>query len=136
MLTMVGGLPPIGSTIELNWLPPLHPNGAIHYEIEYQPAVSPGDPMNARSSSSPYFTLTLPNEFLTYNVRVAAVNTQGRALSNVVAVCPGMNRERGRYVCRSDLYIYSRIFPDLKTIQFSFYRTSASNWCVSRHNWH
>ena len=51
--------------------------------------------MNAGSSSSPYFTLTLPNESLTYNVRVAAVNTQGRAQSNVLAVCPGMNRMRG-----------------------------------------
>ena len=93
MLTMTGE--PIGSTVELNWLPPLHPNGAIHYEIEYVPAMIPGDPVNARSSSSPYFTLTLPNEFLTYNVRVAAVSTQGRAQSNVLSVCPGMNRMRG-----------------------------------------
>ena len=89
---------PTGSTIELNWLPPLHPNGAIHYEIEYEPAVTPGDPVNAGSSSSPYFTLTLPNEFLTYNVRVAAVNTQGQAQSDVLPVCPGMNRQSGMYL--------------------------------------
>ena len=96
MLTMTGE--PTGSTIELNWLPPLHPNGAIHYEIEYEPAMTPGDPVNAGSSSSPYFTLTLPNEFLTYNVRVAAVNTQGQAQSNTLSVCPGKNRESGTYV--------------------------------------
>ena len=111
MLTMTGE--PNGSTIELNWFPPLHPNGAVHYEIEYIPAVTPGDPVNAGSSSSPYFTLTLPNEFLTYNVRVAAVNDQGQAQSDVLAVCPGTNRMRGKYMCRSDLHIYSKIFPYL-----------------------
>ena len=106
MLTMIEE--PNGSTIELNWLPPLHPNGAIHYEIEYEPAMTPGDPVNAGSGSSPYFTLTLPNEFLTYNVRVAAVNTEGRGqYSNVVEVCPGINRQNGKYVditCLSDMY--------------------------------
>ena len=92
MLTLIKELTE-SSTIELNWLPPLHPNGAIHYEIEYEPAVTPGDTMNAGSSSSPYFTLTLPNEFLSYNVRVAAVNTQGRASSNVLVIgCTGSER--------------------------------------------
>ena len=98
MLTMIGGLPSTGSAIELNWLPPLHPNGAIHYEIEYVPAVTPGELVNAGSSSSLYFTLSLPNEFITYSVRVAAVNTQGRAQSDVLEVCPGMNRQSGKYV--------------------------------------
>ena len=97
MLTMIGE--PTKSTVELNWLPPLHPNGAIHYEIEYEPAVTPGDPVNAGHSNmySPRFTLTLPNEFLTYNVRVAAVNTQGlqSAQSRSLLVCPGKNREEG-----------------------------------------
>ena len=91
MLTMTGE--PSGSTVELNWLLPLHPNGAIHYEIEYEPAVAPGDPVNVGSSSSPYFTLTLPYEFLTYNVTVAAVNTQGKTRSGVLTVmCPGRVR--------------------------------------------
>ena len=93
MLTMTGE--PTGSTAELNWLPPLHPNGAIHYEIEYEPAMTPGDPVIAGSSSSPYFTLTLPNEFMTYNVTVAAVNGQGRAISGDISLCPRMNREAG-----------------------------------------
>ena len=81
---------PTGSTVELNWLPPLHPNGAIHYEIAYEPARTPGDTVNAGNSSSPYFTLTLPSDLLTYNVRVAAVNTQGRTISNaLVIMCSG-----------------------------------------------
>ena len=96
MMTMTGA--PTGSIVELNWLPPLHPNGVIHYEIEYELAMTPGDPVNAGSSSSPYFTLTLPNEFLTYNVRVAAVNTQGQAQSDILPVCLGMNREGGQYM--------------------------------------
>ena len=86
---------PNGITIELNWLPPVHPNGAIRYEIEYETAMTPGDPVNAGNSSSPYFNLTLPNEFLTYNVRVAAVNTQGSTRSSTLPVCPGMNSETG-----------------------------------------
>ena len=103
MLTMTGE--PTGSTVELNWLPPLHPNGAIHYEIEYEPAMTPGDSVNARSSSSPYFTLTLPNEFLTYNVRVAAVNTQRQAQSDVLPVCLGENREGGQYMIMAQCLI-------------------------------
>ena len=52
--------------------------------------------MNAGSSSSPYFTLTLPNEFLTYNVSVVAVNSKGQARSNNLSVMlPGKNSERG-----------------------------------------
>ena len=53
--------------------------------------------MNAGSSSSTYFTLTLQNEFLTYNVRVAAVNTHGlwSAQSSALSLCPGKNREEG-----------------------------------------
>ena len=45
MLTVIGE--PTGSTVELNWLPPLHPNGAVRYDIEYEPAMTPGDPVNA-----------------------------------------------------------------------------------------
>ena len=94
MLTMTGA--PTGSSVELNWLPPLHPNGTIHYEIQYEQAMTPGDPVNAGSSSSPYFTLTLPNEFLTYNVTVTAVNTQGRSeQSSVLPVCLVESREEG-----------------------------------------
>ena len=41
-----------------------------------------------------YFNLTLPKEFLTYNIRVVAVNAKGSRSgeSNIVSVCPGMNR--------------------------------------------
>ena len=84
MLTMTGE--PTGSTVELNWLPPLHPNGAIYYEIEYEPVITPGDPVNAGNSTRLYFTLTLPNELQTYNVSVVAKNTQGYARSDIIIV--------------------------------------------------
>ena len=88
-----------GSTVELNWLPPLHPNGAIHYEIEYEPAMTPGLTMVVGGTDL-YFNLTLPKEFLTYNVRVVAVSTQGSRSgeSNTVSVCPGRNRQGAWYM--------------------------------------
>jgi len=97
MLTMTAT--PTGSTVELNWLPPLHPNGAIRYEIEYKTAVTPGDPVNAGNSSSPYFTLILPNEFVTYNITIAAVNILSMtSTQSVLPVCPGRNREGVWYI--------------------------------------
>ena len=85
---------PSGSTVELNWLPPLHPNGAIHYEIEYEQAMTPGFTM-VEGGTDVYFNLTLPKEFLTYNVRVVAVSTQDSrsGASNIVSVCPGSSRQ-------------------------------------------
>ena len=107
MLTMTGA--PTGSTVELNWLPPLHPNGAIHYEIEYKPAMTPGDPVNAGSSL--HFTLTLPNGMETYRVTVVAVNSKGQARSNEleVVVSLEMSTETGilymqhAHVCCNDI---------------------------------
>ena len=91
MLTTTGA--PTGTVVELNWLPSLHPNGAIHYEIEYNPAKTPGDPVNAGNTSNLYFTLTLSSDLLSYNVRVAAVNNHGRAeSSDLLVTCLGTER--------------------------------------------
>ena len=95
LLTTAGNT--ASSSVELNWLPPLHPNGAIHYVIEYEPAMNPGDPVNAGNSNTCYFTLTLSNEFLTYTVRVAAVNSKGQTRSSDLLSCLGKNRERGTH---------------------------------------
>ena len=101
---------PSGSAVELNWLPPLQPNGAIiRYEIEYVPARMPGDPVTVQSSNNRYFTLTLPNEFLSYNVRVAAVNSQGRANSNALLVmCSAA--ARGKAYCKQLVYSQTTFF--------------------------
>ena len=112
MLTMAGA--PTGSTVELNWLPPLHPNGVItRYDIEYEPAMTPGDPVRMESNSSLYFTLALPNEFLSYNVRVAAVNSQGRANSNVLLVmCSAAGRGKV-YYCKQLVFSQTQHFLSL-----------------------
>ena len=104
MLTVIGE--PTGSTVELNWLPPLHPNGAIRYEIEYEPAIPPGDPVIAGNSSTPYFTLTLPNDNLSYTVRVRAVNIRGSATSGDLVVHPGKSKIG---VCYTRNYSYIRL---------------------------
>ena len=85
---------PSGSTVELNWLPPLHPNGAIHYEIEYEQAMTPGF-ITVVGGTDLYFNLTLPKEFLTYNIRVVAVSAHDSrsGVSNMVSVCPGSSRQ-------------------------------------------
>ena len=91
MLTMIGT--PSGSTVELNWLPPLHPNGDIHYDIEYEPARILRDSATATGIRTRFYTLSLPVGPLSYNVRVVAVNTQGRASSNILVVnCTGSER--------------------------------------------
>ena len=113
MLTTAGA--PTGNTVELNWLPPLHPNGAIHYEIAYEPAMTPGDPVNARSSNSPYFTLTLPKEFVTYSVRVTAVNTNSSAQSSVLPICPGESREEGLQHSHEHVYLHTLLHSILLT---------------------
>ena len=102
---------PSGSTVELNWLPPLHPNGAVRYDIEYEPAVTPGFTM-VEGGTDHYFYLTLPKEFVTYNIRVVAVSTQGSRSgeSNTVLVCPGRSRQGAWYMhkCAQNLSHFLR----------------------------
>ena len=98
-LTRIGAL--TGGTVELNWLPPLHPNGAIHYEIEYLRIRPAGNPVNAGTSSSPYFTLTLPNENRMYFVTVLAVNSKGRARSRIIITVT----KTGMYKCKQSLRV-------------------------------
>ena len=57
--------------------------------------MTPGDRVNAGSSSSPYFNLTLPNEFMVYTVSVIASNTQGQASDNITIQTETM---KGMYV--------------------------------------
>ena len=92
MLTVTGT--PSGGIVELNWFPAAHPNGVIRYDIVYKLGTSSSE-NTVMSMNNSYFTLTLPNEFMTYSVRVVAVNTNGlgSAESNVVQVCPGRDRQ-------------------------------------------
>ena len=62
--------------IELNWIPPLEPNGDVYYLIEY----NDGNKVVSVniSSESTYFNLTGLQRGVTYNITVVAVNSAGR----------------------------------------------------------
>ena len=61
--------------IELNWIPPLEPNGDVYYLIDDGNRI-----VNTSSSSrgSTYFNLTGLQRGVTYNTTVVAVNSAGR----------------------------------------------------------
>ena len=134
MLTIIGT--PTGSTVELNWLPPLQPNGDIHYVIEYEPAMTPGDSVRMESNSL-YFNLTLPNEFLSYNVTVAAVNSQIGANSNALLVmCSAAGR--GKVYCKQLVYSqakHSLITASPNPAWCLLFRSPPSDWCVRCCHW-
>ena len=62
--------------IELNWIPPLEPNGDVHYLIEYNDGNRTAS-VNT-SSVSTYLNLTGLQRGVTYNITVVAVNSAGR----------------------------------------------------------
>ena len=63
--------------IELNWIPPLEPNGDVYYLVEYDDGYTT-DSVNA-SSESTYFNLTGLRGRVTYSITVVAVNSAGRS---------------------------------------------------------
>ena len=63
--------------IELNWIPPLEPNGDVYYLVEYNDGNRTVS-VNT-SSSSTYFHLTGLQRRVTYNITVVAVNSAGRS---------------------------------------------------------
>ena len=62
--------------IELNWIPPLEPNGDVYYLIEYNDGNRTVS-VNTLTSST-YFKLTGLQRGVTYNITVVAVNSAGR----------------------------------------------------------
>ena len=85
-------------SVDLNWIPPHHPNGVIHYEIEYSTNKSfvVSTTINIASNIT-YHTLSGVPEFPRHYLRVVAVNSAGigrSSSSNVVEVCLG--REVGK----------------------------------------
>ena len=63
--------------IELNWIPPLEPNGDVYYLIEYNDG-NRNVSVNT-SSESTYFNLTGLQRGVTYNITLVAVNSAGRS---------------------------------------------------------
>ena len=80
------------TSVDLNWIPPCHPNGVIHYEIQYSTNESfvESTTMNATNT---YRVVSGVLEFPRYYFRVVAVNSAGvgrSASSNVAQACLGM----------------------------------------------
>ena len=65
--------------IELNWIPPLEPNGDVYYLIEYKHYDVNRIVIVNTSSQSTYFNLTGLKRGVTYNITVVAVNSAGRS---------------------------------------------------------
>ena len=65
--------------VELNWLPPTETNGEVHYVVEYKRENSGSwSSVNTRSDST-HYNLTGLHSGTNYTIRVAAVNSAGRA---------------------------------------------------------
>ena len=62
--------------IELNWIPPLEPNGDVYYLIEYIDGIN-NVSVNT-SSESTHLNLTGLQRGVSYNITVVAVNSAGR----------------------------------------------------------
>ena len=82
------------TSVDLNWIPPLHPNGVIHYEIEYGKSENflPNKTIINTGSDNTYYTVNGVSELSRYYFRVLSVNTAGvgrPSSSNVVNVCLG-----------------------------------------------
>ena len=75
-----------GDGIELNWIPPLEPNGDVHYVIyhttsdeESLTSNSSDNQPRKSASDSTYFHLTGLQRGVTYNITLVAVNIAGRS---------------------------------------------------------
>ena len=90
-LTVVGST---STSVDLNWIPPLHPNGVIHYEIEYSTSENFVEKTTINTGSDDtYYTLNGVLELSRYYFRVLSVNTGGvgrSSSSDVVNICLGV----------------------------------------------
>ena len=105
----------IDNGVELNWLPPVNPNGVItSYEIEYttNSAFTTISRTVLTKNSSTHYNWTGP-EFPTHYMRVRAVNSVNTDTgtmsepSNVIELCLGL--DRGTYSTLMYVYIYTMI---------------------------
>ena len=67
-----------GDGIELNWIPPLEPNGDVYYLID------DGNSIVNTSSGSTHFNFTGLRRGVTYNITVVAANSAGRSDTGAV----------------------------------------------------
>ena len=83
--------------IELNWIPPLEPNGDVYYLIEYIRTEDNG--RNNSTSRTNFYKLTGLQSGVTYNITVVAVNRAGMSDAGA-ALSYQYNRESKSEFCK------------------------------------
>ena len=63
--------------VELNWLPPIEPNGEVHYVIYYKPDNATEHNSSARNNLTHYNLTRLEMNRVYINITVQAVNSAG-----------------------------------------------------------
>ena len=85
-----------GDGIDLNWIPPLEPNGDVHYLIEL--STTEDNVRNNSTSRANFYNLTGLQRGVTYNITVLAVNSAGRSDTGA-ALKYQYNRESKYSIC-------------------------------------
>ena len=82
------------TSVDLNWIPPRHSNGVIHYEVEYSTSENFVQSATfSTASNSTYHTVSDVPGFPRLYFRVVAVNSAGAGRSpssNIADICLGM----------------------------------------------
>ena len=80
------------TSVDLYWIPPHHPNGVIHYKVEYSTDESFTQRTTINTANT-YHTVSNVSGIPRHYFRVVAVNGAGagRSSSNVVDFCLGMD---------------------------------------------
>ena len=90
--------------IELNWLPPIEPNGEVHYVIYYTPEGGTEHSINTGSDLTHYNLTGLERNRVYTNIAVQAVNSAGR--SGRSAVIAQYNHKPPGGYWRTSLFIH------------------------------
>ena len=99
--------------IELNWLPPIEPNGEVHYVIYYTPEGGTEQSIDTGSDLTHYNLTGLERNRVYTNISVQAVNSVGRSIRNAVIeddnqIPPGGScMVKHSYYVNTVLYIYN-----------------------------
>ena len=70
--------------MELNWLPPIEPNGEVHYVVYYTPEGGTEQSIDTGSNLTHYNLTGLERNRVYTNIAVQAVNSAGRSERSAV----------------------------------------------------
>ena len=76
--------------MELNWLPPTEPNGAVHYVVYYTPENDTEQSIDTGSDLTHYNLTGLEKNRVYTNIAVQALNSAGRSDRSAVLAQYGL----------------------------------------------